>query len=164
MRSAIERGEFTHWVRAACAAMLIALGCASGPTYEEIRSTLPPVAPGQGRIYLFLTGATEVPGFFPQLTLDGTLVGELRPNTFLYVDRPEGAHVVGVHVKTDNAAFGTQGATDPLEIPLEPGELAYVEADATSRAGMVVVTLTRVTPADGERDMRPLDLAPQPKQ
>ena len=149
--------------RAACAALLFLVGCASGgATYEQMESTLPPLAAGQGRIYLFLTGATEIPSFFPQLTLDGVPIGELRPNTFLYVDRPEGPHVVGVAVKKVDAAFGAQGATDPLEIPLEAGETVYVETDATSAAGMVVVTLTRVSTEDGQRDLRPLSLAPQP--
>jgi hypothetical protein len=160
-----RRGPMLNAIeRAAFAALLLMMGCASsGPTYEQIESTLPPLAAGQGRIYLFLTGATEIPSFFPQLTVDGAPVGELRPNTYLYVDRPEGVHVVGVGVKKVDAAFGAQGATTPLEIPLEAGETVYVETDATAD-GMVVVTLTRVPAEDGQRDLRPLSPAPQPSQ
>jgi len=165
MSDAIERDPSTRAPRrAACAALLLWIGCASGgPTYEQIESTLPPLAAGQGRIYLFLTGATEIPSFFPQLTVDGAPVGELRPNTYLYVDRPEGVHVIGVAVKKVDAAFGSQGATTPLEIPLEAGETVYVETDATA-SGMVVVTLTRVPAEDGQRDLRPLSPAPQTSQ
>jgi len=141
-------------------ALLLAVGCASGPTYEQLRPTMPAIASGQGRIFVYLPASTAVPAN-PQITIDDELVGVLRPGTFLSFDRPEGAHVVGVHVKAVNV-FG-QGATEPVEIPLLAGETAYVSASANAMGGLVIVTLTRVAPDDGERDLAGMHLAPPPE-
>ena len=145
---------------ALCLALALVAGCASGPTYEQLSGSLPAIPPGQGRIFLFLTGATEVPGFFPQPTLDGAKIGELRTGTYLYADRPAGRHVVGIYVKEGNAAFGSQGATDPVDVLLAPGERVYIEADTLSLVGMVKVTLRPVPPDEGASTMLPLHPAP----
>lgn len=145
----------------AAAAVALALACASGPTYETLETSLPPLAAGDGRIFVYLPGSTEVPSFFPQLTLDGAPIGTLRTGTYLYADRPAGRHVVDVHVREGDAAFGSQGKTDPVGVELAAGEKVYIAADTLSLVGMVKVTLTPVGPDAGERDMQSLHPAPE---
>lgn len=121
---------------------------------------MPAPAPGDGRLFVYLSGATEVPSFFPQLILDGAPLGTLRVGTYLSADRPAGPHVLEVHVREEAAALGSQGRTEPVQVVLAPGETVYVSADALSVLGMVKVTLTPVGPDAGRRDMQPLQPAP----
>lgn len=136
--------------------------CASGPTYEQLAPSLPAAGPGEGRIFVFLTGATEVYSFFPRPTLDGEAIGELRPGTYLYADRPAGRHRLGIHAKESDAAFGAAGATDPLEIDLAAGQTVYVQAQPLALVGMVKVTLRPVAPDEAASAMGPLRPAPAP--
>jgi hypothetical protein len=147
--------------RAIYAGVLAAVACATGPTYPQAEAALPALAPGAGRLFVFQTNS-EVPTFFPKIAVDGAFAGELRPDSFFSIDIPAGPHRVGVHVDESNAAFGSQGATEPLEVPLLPGETVYIEADTQDAAGQVIVHLTRVAPADGVQQLVPLHRAPQP--
>ena len=51
------------------------VGCASGPSYTEVASSIAPREPDQGRIYIY-----RLPGFVgsaakPLITLDGVVIG-----------------------------------------------------------------------------------------
>jgi len=141
--------------------LLFAVACATGPTYQQAEAALPALAPGSGRLFVFQT-TSEVPTFFPKIAIDGAFAGELRADSFFSADLPAGLHHVGVHVDESNAAFGSRGATEPVELLIEAGRTAYVEADTQNSAGMVIVHLTPVATADGERLLEPLHRAPQP--
>lgn len=156
------RTRACKWMGAVAAAMWMS-ACASGQTYQELQASMPPIPAGQGRIFVYLPGSSEVVQFFPQLTLDGQQVGELKIDTFVYFDRPAGMHEVGVYVPPVSGAFGAQGKTTPVVIELAPGEQVYVQANTLATVGMVTVTLTPESPADGQRDLQPLYLAPPPK-
>lgn len=145
----------------AAVAVSLPLACATGPTYEDLEASLPPLAAGVGRIFVYLPDSTEVPSFFPQLTLDGAPLGTLRTGTYLYADRPAGHHVVDVHVREEAAAFGSQGKTDPVDVMLAPGERVYIAANTLAGIGLLKVTLTPVPPDAGERDMQSLHPAPE---
>jgi len=149
--------------RVICAALLAALACATGPTYRQAEASLPALAPGNGRLFVFQT-TSEVPTFFPKIAVDGAFAGELRADSFFSVDLPAGVHRVGVHVDASNAAFGSQGATEPVELLMEAGQTAYVEADTQDAAGMVIVHLAPVAADDGEQLLAPLHRAPQPTE
>jgi hypothetical protein len=122
-------------------------------------AALPALAPGQGRIVLYMSPLTEAPQFRPILTLDGADLGKMRVGTYSYVDRPPGAHELGVRAESRLAAFGEQGATEPLAIALADGDTAYVRISTQVLVGMVRPTLTRVDPASGERDVAKLSFA-----
>jgi hypothetical protein len=145
----------------AATTVALALACATGSTYEDLAASMPPIPAGQGRIFVFLSGANEVPSFVPHLTLDGMPIGTLRTGTYLYVDRPVGPHVLDVHVREGDAAFGAQTRAQPLEIMVTPAGSAYVEADTLEGVGTIEVTLTPVGPENGPRDLRPLQPAPE---
>ncbi len=140
--------------RALCAVLLV--GCATGPTYEQVRSTLPAPAPGVGRVFVFRRTAPTAPSFFPEITIDGAVVQSLRPNSFFFADVPAGAHRIGVHVRRSDAPFGLQGSTAPVDAVVEAGAAAYVQADLWKSASMVIVTLTPVSAADAETRLAPL--------
>lgn len=145
----------------AVTALVLVAGCATGPTYQDLEASMPPPPAGQGRLFVYMTDATEVPSFFPQLWLDGAPLGTLRTGTYLTADRPAGLHVLEVHVREEAAAFGSQGKTEPIQLVFDPGQPIYVSADTLSLVGMVKVTLTPVSSEDGQRDMQPLQPAPK---
>jgi len=148
---------------AACACLAAALGCSTGPSYPQLMAQLQPPAAGQGRLFVYLTDVTEAPSFWPIIAIDGQQMGELRTGSFFYVDRPAGVHQVGVGTTTSNAAFGTQGVTQPVQVELLPGTSSYVQVFVILAPGMVRVQLTPESTQDGQRDLAPLHyLAPTP--
>jgi hypothetical protein len=80
-------------------------------------------------------------------------VAEIHAGTFLYVDRPAGMHELGVRARKADAAFGAQGVTAPVELPLAAGETAYVRVDVNAPAGMIQAVLTQESAENGRRDM-----------
>ena len=61
----------------ACCATLLP-GCASGPKFSEVKSSFPPLAEENGRIYFYRT----------------TKIGTAKPQGFFYADRPAGNYEV----------------------------------------------------------------------
>jgi hypothetical protein len=144
-------------------AVLGLLACSTGPTYSQFVVSTPPPLPGHGRIFVYLTDASEAPSFWPEITVDGQLIGEMRTGSFFFVDRPAGVHQIGVGAKLSNAAFGNQGATQPVLVGVEPGTSSYVQAFVTTPPGMVKVELQPESAANGQRDLSSLHyLAPTP--
>jgi hypothetical protein len=152
--------------RLAVAALFAATGglaCSMGPSYPQLMATLGPPAAGQGRLFVYLTDATQAPAFWPIIAIDGQTMGEVRTGSFFYVDRPAGIHSVGVGMTTANAAFGTQGQTPPVQVELLPGTSSYVQVFVIVMPGTVQVQLTPESTQDGQRDLTPLHyLAPTP--
>jgi len=139
------------------------LACSTGPTYSQFLMQTRPPPPGQGRVFVYLTDASEAPSFWPEITIDGQLMGEMRTGSFFYVDRPPGIHQVGVGSMASNAAFGNQGATPPVLVGVGPGSISYVQVFVITAPGMVKVELQPENPANGQRDLGSLHyVAPTP--
>jgi hypothetical protein len=139
------------------------LACSTGATYAQFAAHTPPPPQGQGRIIVYLTDVTEAPSFWPIITVDGQLRGEIRTGSFFYVDEPAGIHQIGVGVKTSNAAFGNQGATEPVFVGVAPGTTSYVQVFVTAPPGMVKVQLQPEDAENGQRDLASLHyVAPTP--
>jgi len=148
---------------AALVATTAGLACSTGPTYHQLMATLQPPAAGEGRLFVYLTDASQAPSFWPIIAIDGQTMGLLRTGSFFYVDRPTGIHQVGVGTTTANAAFGTQGQTEPVQVELLPGTSSYVQVFVVVMPGMVQVQLTPESTQDGQRDLASLHyLAPTP--
>jgi hypothetical protein len=149
-----------HAALAIGAALYAGLACSTGPTVQQMGG-LPSPSAGQGRIVFYMTAATEVPAFRPNLTLDGEDLGLIRTGTFFFVERAPGPHQVGV--RPVEYAMGSQGSTEPVSIALESGETVYLQVYTIATVGMVKVTLTEEDPAAGQRDLAGLrELAPSP--
>jgi len=146
-------------VAAALAACAL-LACSTGATYAQFAASTPKPPEGQGRIIVYLTDVSEAPAFWPIMTVDGQVLGELRTGTFFYVDRPAGVHQIGVGVKKSLGAFGNQGATDPVFIGVGPGTTSYLQVFVTAPPGMVMVQLQAEDAANGMRDLSSLHYVP----
>ena len=61
--------------------------CATGgPKYTEMQSTIPQIAPDQGRIYFYRHANFIGAAIQPDILLNGEKVGESVPGGFFYVD------------------------------------------------------------------------------
>lgn len=69
-------------------------GCATGPNYSTLASTLPPVAPGQGRVFLYRDSLYKGSAIQPDILIDGRHVGSAVPGGVFFVDLPPGLHAV----------------------------------------------------------------------
>src|SRR5207249_10033828 len=84
----------------AAALLLVLSGCATGAKYTEVASTLPPLAPSQGRIYFYRPSAFGA-AVQPDINLNSQKVGTAKPHGFYFVDRPPGNYEVTAAPDTD---------------------------------------------------------------
>jgi hypothetical protein len=95
---------------------LVLGGCgATGPKYSEIRNSIPQLNPEHGRIYFYRS--SYVGGLVkPDIQLNGTVVGEMTPGGFFFVDRSPGTHT----------ATASTEAEARLPFPLEANQTQYI--------------------------------------
>lgn len=102
--------------RTLCLAMLLLLsGCATGAKYTEVRSTLPSLAPSEGRIYFYRPSALGA-AVQPDIKLNGQKVGSAKPHGFYFVDRAPGNCEVSAATETEKK----------LTFTLDPGQERFV--------------------------------------
>lgn len=82
------------------AALLVLSGCATGPKYTEVISTIPVLAPSQGRIYFYRPSALGT-AVQPDINLNGQKVGTAKPHGFYFVDRAPGNYEVSAATETE---------------------------------------------------------------
>src|SRR5262245_58975388 len=99
----------------AVAICLLLAGCASGAKYTEVVSTIPSLAPSQGRIYLYRPSALGT-AVQPDINLNGQKVGTAKPHGFYFVDRDPGNYEVTAATETEKK----------LTFVLEQGQERYV--------------------------------------
>ena len=75
-----------------CCASLLP-GCATGPKFSEVKSSLPPLAQENGRMYFYRTTALGA-GVQPAVKLNGEKIGTAKPQGFFYADRPAGNYEI----------------------------------------------------------------------
>lgn len=92
-------------------------GCASGPKYSEVKGSIPELGPEQGRIYFYRPSAIGA-AVQPNILLNGTVVGEMVPQGFFYVDRSPGTYLATARTESEAS----------LQIPLAASETKYVRA------------------------------------
>jgi outer membrane murein-binding lipoprotein Lpp len=90
-------------------------GCASGPKYTEISSSISTVSQGQGRLFIYRKTALGA-AVQPEVRIDDEVVGKAVPKGFFYVDRAPGHYKVETSTEVDRA----------LSLTLEAGETRYV--------------------------------------
>lgn len=112
-----------------CLALFIGVsltGCASGPTYSTIQSTLPSIASEKGRIYFYREGSPFGGGIQPSIMLDGVKVGDSVPGGVFFVDVGPGNHTVTTETEV----------TRKLTFTLAAGQTRYVKS--TVGLGVIV--------------------------
>lgn len=97
------------------AMLLLLSGCATGAKYTEVRSTLPSLAPSEGRIYFYRPSALGA-AVQPDIKLNGQKVGSAKPHGFYFVDRAPGNCEVSAATETEKK----------LTFTLDPGQERFV--------------------------------------
>lgn len=119
-------------------------GCASGPSYREVASSIPTLSPENGRLYFFRSSSMFGAALQPDIKLNGDKVGESKPGGFFYVDRPAGQYTVSTATETEKT----------LTLALDAGETKYVRTAPSLgvMVGRVVPTLEDAAAAQKEID------------
>ncbi|PAJ79867.1 DUF2846 domain-containing protein [Burkholderia ubonensis] len=111
---------------------LLASGCASGPQYKEMASSIPTLASDHGRIYFFRSGSVFGAGLQPQIKLNEQVIGQSKPGGFFYVDEPAGQYTVSTATETEKT----------VSFALDAGETKYVRTSVS-----LGVLIGRVVPS-----------------
>lgn len=132
----VKRGMLS----AAILAVLLT-GCASGPKYSMVASTLPSMAPEKGRIYFYRPSAFGA-AVQPDIKLNSEKVGTAKPHGFYFVDRDPGNYEVTAATETEKK----------LTFTLEPGQQRYVRLKIQMGllVGRIVPELVDKDEAEGE--------------
>ena len=94
-------------------------GCASGPKYSEVASTIPTLEPSAGRIFFYRDRNIAGSAIQGPIYLNGMVVGYSSPGGVFYVDGKPGNYRVSC----------TTGKTRHLTFNLDAGETVYVETN-----------------------------------
>ncbi len=95
--------------------VLLLSGCATGPKYSEVASTIPSLTPSRGRIYFYRPSVMGA-AVQPDIKLNGQKVGTAKPGGFYFVDRDPGNYEVTAATETEKK----------LTFVLDPGQERYV--------------------------------------
>jgi hypothetical protein len=100
-----------------CCAALIS-GCATGPKYNEVKASIPPLSQESGRIYFYRTAVLGA-AVQPAVKLNGQEIGTAKPKGFFYVDRAPGDYQVETSTEVKRR----------LSLTLDKGQARYVRLD-----------------------------------
>ena len=132
------------------AGVLLLAACASGPKYNEVSSSFPPLASNQGRIFFYRTKNMEGSAVQPSIMLNGEKVGDSKPGGFFYVDRPPGSYEVLCSTEV-------KGTT---HLVLAAGQTRYVKSNITMGFFVGHVTPELIDPEEGAVAIQNLHYAP----
>jgi hypothetical protein len=90
-------------------------GCATGPKFSEVSSSIGTAPEDKGRIYLYRTAVVGA-AVRPQVRLNGEVVGTAVPKGFFYVDREPGNYTIETSTEVDRR----------LSLVLEKAQTRYV--------------------------------------
>ena len=96
--------------------VLAIAGCASGPKFSEMQSSMPTLKAGEGRIYVY-RDSTFGAAIVPSVYVNGQEVGRSMANSFFYVDRAPGEYKVSATTEVERS----------VSLALAAGESKYVK-------------------------------------
>ena len=85
----------------AFALALTVTGCATGPKFTEVKSSIPSLSQDKGRIYFYRSGTMFGSGIQPSVKLNGVVVGDSKPGGFFYIDVPPANYEVVLSTEVD---------------------------------------------------------------
>ncbi|CAG9209658.1 conserved exported hypothetical protein [Paraburkholderia tropica] len=91
---------------------MLAAGCASGPQYKEVASSIPTLTADHGRIYFFRADGFGGAMIQPEVKLNDKVVGRSVPGGFFYVDEVPGDYTVSTTTETKKEVTFTLHAGD----------------------------------------------------
>ncbi len=127
---------------------LFLVGCASGPTYSSMRSELPVLRAGVGRIFIYrssgyvpdLGGAIGLGQLKIDIFMDGLRVGRADPGCFFFVDLAPGTHLLSCDDQT-------------TRMNLVAGESRYVSLEVYTYSRHHHLRPILVHPAQGSQEI-----------
>lgn len=140
--------------RAPFVAVLLVLflsGCATGPKYTEVVSTIPVLASSQGRIYFYRPSALGA-AVQPDIKLNGQKVGTAKPHGFYFVDRAPGNYEVTAATETEKK----------LTFTLEPRQERYVRLKIQIGVFVGRIVPELVDKAEAEGELKELSFIAEP--
>lgn len=117
-------------------------GCASGPKFAEMKSSIPALDASQGRIYFYRTAVVGA-AVQPSVKLNGESVGKAVPKGFFYIDRAPGNYTVETSTEV----------TRRLSLTLDPGQARYVRLNIALGFFVGHVYPELVETATGEKEI-----------
>jgi len=131
---------------AVAAGTALLAGCATGPSYDEVAQSFPPLRDGQGRVFFLRSASAIGSAIQPELRVDEEVVGRSRPGGFFFVDRPAGSYVAAGTTEVETRYHFDLGAgeTKYLRSAITMGFLAghlHLSEDATTNARQEMMTL-----------------------
>jgi hypothetical protein len=117
-------------------------GCATGPKFGDINSTLPQLKSDSGRIYIYRTAILGA-AIQPDVKLDGQVVGSAKPKGFFYVDCAPGGHQISSSTEV----------TRTLSLTLDAGQVRYVRLNISMGFLVGHVYPELVEPDQGKDDL-----------
>ena len=101
-------------------AIPISVAWAAEGTYATLHASEPPIAAGQGRIYLYREGGLMGAAIQPTIMINGeSSGGRAKPGDYFYVDRPAGTYVIGTSTEKEESTSVTVTAGQPVYVKFE---------------------------------------------
>lgn len=79
-------------------------GCATGPSMSELKTPLPAMEQGKGRVYFYRTGIIGG-AYQPEVTLNGSVVGKASPRGVYFKDVAPGTYIVTTSMTSEKVNF-----------------------------------------------------------
>lgn len=101
------------------------VSCAGGPSYAETEKSLPKVAPGKGRVFVYRPSSLGF-GIRPKVKIDDQVVGTSEGKGFLYSDQTPGTHTVSTSTEWKHKTSVNVVAGQPsfVRCSVRPGVIA----------------------------------------
>lgn len=136
---------------------LAAAGCAAPPTFEEIAGSLPPVLPGEARIFIYRNNEPSQSLSWVRVFFNGANVGAVGNGYVIMRDVPPGTYLISV------ASQGLFPNQDQV-VTLGPGQAAYarigsfrgLNPTSSRTAPLTTFVVTLVDPLTAQREIGPL--------
>ena len=122
------------WIFGLAIVLAVAAGCASGPKFDTVATSLPPVPGGKARIFIYRSSSLGA-AIQPDVRLNGAVVGKAEPNGVFYVDRDPGNMEVITGSEVNRKLTFTAGAGETRYVKLGVG-LGMHRLQNSSRAGV----------------------------
>ena len=133
------------FLAASIASLLV--GCAtSGMRPSELRSSLAPLKPDEGRIFFYRAASPVGAAVQPDIKLNGVAVGTSKPGGFFYVDRPAGKYEAHAATEVDRM----------ISFALAPGETKYIRTSPSFGVLIGRINFELMNPSEAQAQMASL--------
>jgi hypothetical protein len=128
-----------------CVLLPLLAACATGPTYDQLHASEPPVAQTMGRFYMYRTSAFGA-AVQPAIKVNGAKVGDAVPDGYFYVDEAPGSYTVSTTTEKDES----------IPVTLNAGQVRYIRFDISMGVFVGHVIPSIIDPEQGAVEIKSL--------